>query len=262
MFVALFSRYRHPRASLSRGTVHLCEAEEPWSVAWVSDRLANVDEDAVRCAAQVLSAPTWDEIGSLLPEAERSLETERASGRGPTDVAANLRLFDLPEGASPRVTLWRDQSAWCPYCQKVILQLEEKRVPYVVRRAPMKCYAGGALQKPPEFLELSKAGLLPVATIDGALYSDSASILAAVEREFPEHAPLEPSTDGERRAFEAADALERRFSGAWLSWLTTPCWLPGAARSSLTVTCAPAPSPSRQPPTRRGGEGERVHSVP
>ena len=227
MFVALFSRYRHPRASLSRGTVHLCEAEEPWSVAWVSDRLANVDEDAVRCAAQVLSAPTWDEIGSLLPEAERLLEAERASGRGPTDVAANLRLFDLPEGASPRVTLWRDQSAWCPYCQKVILQLEEKRVPYVVRRAPMKCYAGGALQKPPEFLELSKAGLLPVATIDGALYSDSASILAAVEREFPEHAPLEPSTDGERRAFEAADALERRFSGAWLAWLTTPCWLPG-----------------------------------
>ena len=235
MFVALFSPYRHRRASLSR-ELRLCEAEEPWSVAWVSDRLANVDEDAVRCAAQVLSAPTWDEIGSLLPEAERSLEAERASGRGPTDVAANLRLFDLPEGASPRVTLWRDQSAWCPYCQKVILQLEEKRVPYVVRRAPMKCYAGGALQKPPEFLELSKAGLLPVATIDGALYSDSASILAAVEREFPEHAPLKPSTDGERRAFEAADALERRFSGAWLSWLTTPSWLPGAARSSLTVT--------------------------
>ena len=52
-----------------------------------------------------------------------------------------------------------------------------------------------------------------MATIDGALYSDSASILEAVEREFPAHAPLLPSTDGERRAFEAVDALERTFSG-------------------------------------------------
>jgi hypothetical protein len=239
---ALLSPYRQSRAAQPR----LCEAEAPWSDAWrrgkgmsigsqLSDRLANVDEDAVRRAAQALSAPSWDEIGSLLPEAECLLEAERASGRGPTDVAANLRLFDLPDGATPRVTLWRDQSAWCPYCQKVILQLEEKRVPYAVRRAPMKCYAGGALQKPQEFLELSKAGLLPVATIDGALYSDSASILEAVEREFPEHAPLKPSTDGERRAFEAAAALERSVSGAWLSWLTTPSWLPGEAERPLAL---------------------------
>ena len=142
-----------PRSLASARTAQprLCEAPEAaWSDAWrrgkgmsigsgLSDRLANVDEDAVRRAAQALSAPTWDEIGSLLPEAERLLEAERASGRGPTDVAADLRLFDLPDGATPRVTLWRDQSAWCPYCQKVILQLEEKRVPYAVRRAPMKC---------------------------------------------------------------------------------------------------------------------------
>jgi len=156
---ALLSPYRQSRASHSRvsharaAQPRLCSDEAPeaaWSDAWrrgkgmsigsgLSDRLANVDEDAVRRAAQALSAPTWDEIGSLLPEAERLLEAERASGRGPTDVAADLRLFDLPDGATPRVTLWRDQSAWCPYCQKVILQLEEKRVPYAVRRAPMKC---------------------------------------------------------------------------------------------------------------------------
>ena len=194
---ALLSPYRQSRASHSRvsharaAQPRLCSDEAPeaaWSDAWrrgkgmsigsgLSDRLANVDEDAVRRAAQALSAPTWDEIGSLLPEAERLLEAERASGRGPTDVAADLRLFDLPDGATPRVTLWRDQSAWCPYCQKVILQLEEKRVPYAVRRAPMKCYAGGALQKPPEFLELSPAGQLPVATIDGAASHQSASRL-------------------------------------------------------------------------------------
>jgi len=197
-----------------------------WDEAIV-EKLASIDTDAVGHAARHLSAPSWDEIGRLLPEAQRSLQAVRSSGRGPCDVAAELRLFELPEGTTPRVTLWRDQSAWCPYCQKVIMQLEEKRVPYVVRRAPMTCYSGGELQKPAEFLELSPTGKMPVATIDSVLYPDSNSILNAVEREFPGHLPLLPSTDAAQGAFEAVGAMERSFSSAWISWLTTPSWIPG-----------------------------------
>ena len=33
-----------------------------------------------------------------------------------------------------RVTLFRDHHAWCPYCQKVWLFLEEKQIPYKVRQ--------------------------------------------------------------------------------------------------------------------------------
>ena len=204
----------------------------------LADALLNLDADTAQRAAGSIVAPSWDVLGARLPEAEQSRRALRESGRGPPDVASDLRLFDLPDGASPRVVLWRDQSAWCPYCQKVILQLEEKRVPYAVRRAPMRCYAGGALQKPDEFLQLSRAGTLPVALIDGELYPDSASILAAVERRFPEHVSLLPSNDAGRRAFERAGALEQDFSGAWLAWLTTPPWLPGDAQRAASFTGA------------------------
>jgi glutathione S-transferase len=37
---------------------------------------------------------------------------------GLTNAQARLRLFGLPQ-ADVRVTLYRDNHAWCPYCQKV-----------------------------------------------------------------------------------------------------------------------------------------------
>ena len=52
--------------------------------------------------------------------------------QGPTSAQARLRLFGQPE-ASVRVTLYRDHHAWCPYCKKVWLWLEERRIPYRFR---------------------------------------------------------------------------------------------------------------------------------
>ena len=48
---------------------------------------------------------------------------------GKTNSQATLRLFGQTE-ADVRVTLFRDNHAWCPYCQKIWLWLEEKQVPY------------------------------------------------------------------------------------------------------------------------------------
>ena len=34
----------------------------------------------------------------------------------------------------------RDSAAWCPYCQKVWVQLEEKEIPYEIEKVNMRCY--------------------------------------------------------------------------------------------------------------------------
>jgi hypothetical protein len=43
---------------------------------------------------------------------------------------ATTRLFG--QSSKPIVTLYRDSAAWCPYCQKVWMALEEKQVPYEI----------------------------------------------------------------------------------------------------------------------------------
>ena len=80
----------------------------------------------------------WDSLEAMLREQqtdeERAFRSDLAAGRGVLSPMASLRLFDAPDGYEPRVTLYRDGSSWCPYCQKVWMQLEEKRIPYKVVR--------------------------------------------------------------------------------------------------------------------------------
>ena len=89
-------------------------------------------------ALQLDAAPSWEtlqqELEKQTPAEEIEIAQQVAAGRGPPTASANLRLFDAPDGCEPRVTLYRDGSSWCPYCQKVWMQLEEKRIPYKVER--------------------------------------------------------------------------------------------------------------------------------
>lgn len=69
----------------------------------------------------------------------------RILGFGPTNAQSLIRLFDTvlpagvtPESFVPEVTLYRDSAAWCPYCEKVWLQLEEKRIPYNLVKIPLR----------------------------------------------------------------------------------------------------------------------------
>ena len=89
-------------------------------------------------------APSWKDLEALLRDQENSTEREEYDneklGRGYANHRASIRLFDAPDDFEPEVTLYRDQAAWCPYCEKVWLQLEEKRIPYKVEKAPLRCY--------------------------------------------------------------------------------------------------------------------------
>jgi glutathione S-transferase len=151
---------------------------------------------------------SWQALAALLPEESES-QLQHRRREGPTNAQSRLRLFGQPESAV-RVTLYRDHHAWCPYCQKVWLWLEEQRIPYRVRKVTMFCYG----DKEPWFRRIVPSGMLPALELDGRLITESDVILAELERTFgplgqgfqdPELLPLRQ--------------LERRLFRAWCQWL-------------------------------------------
>ncbi|MEB3200604.1 MAG: glutathione S-transferase family protein [Synechococcaceae cyanobacterium] len=148
---------------------------------------------------------SWDELA-------RHAWTEPDRRHGPANAQARLRLFGQPLEAA-RVTLYRDHHAWCPYCPKIWLWLEEKRIPYRVKKVAMVCYG----QKESWYRRLVPSGMLPALELDGRLFTESDQILSVLEQAF---GPL-------GAGFESAAAiplrqLERQLFRAWCQWLCTP----------------------------------------
>lgn len=138
---------------------------------------------------------------------------------GPTNAHANLRLFPDPENSTtldkkpPRVILYRDNHAWCPYCQKIWLFLEEKRIPYEIKKVTMFCYG----QKEAWYKQIVPRGMLPALSIDGNVITESDVILAELEKEFGVLGGggsllIDKSVLANRK-------LERKLFSAWCSWL-------------------------------------------
>ncbi len=128
---------------------------------------------------------------------------------GVTNAQSRLRLFGKAE-SGVRVTLYRDHHAWCPYCQKIWLWLEEKQIPYRIEKVTMFCYG----EKESWYKRKVPSGMLPAIELDGRIITESDDILIALERAFgsltfgmedPKVLPL-------RR-------LERLLFRAWCHWL-------------------------------------------
>ena len=150
-------------------------------------------------------ALSWEELSKLAQK-----EPDRING--PTNPYALLRLFGQSE-QSVRVTLFRDHHAWCPYCQKVWLWLEWKRIPYKVKKVTMRCYG----QKESWYLKKVPTGMLPAIEIDNRLLTESDEILLALESVFgPLGTPLEQPKALQLRY------LERKLFRAWCLWLCQP----------------------------------------
>lgn len=146
--------------------------------------------------SDVLSANnvgSWDDIRSTLeskqtPE-ERNFRSNLAKGYGKPSPLHKLRLFDESNKEEDvRVTLFRDSASWCPYCQKVWMTLEQKRIPYKVEKINMRCYG----DKPASFMAMQPSGNIPVAIIDGVTYNQSNDIMFALEEQFPDYEELVP----------------------------------------------------------------------
>jgi glutathione S-transferase len=131
---------------------------------------------------------------------------------GPTNAQARLRLFGQSE-SDVRVTLYRDNHAWCPYCQKVWLWLEEKQIPYRIEKVTMFCYG----EKESWYKRKVPSGMLPALELDGRLITESDDILLALERTF---GPLGQSMESSEVL--PLRQLERLLFRAWCSWLCYP----------------------------------------
>lgn len=131
---------------------------------------------------------------------------------GQTSAQARLRLFGQTE-ADVRVTLYRDNHAWCPYCQKIWLWLEEKEIPYRIEKVTMFCYG----EKESWYKRKVPSGMLPAIELDGRLITESDDILLALEQVF---GPLGQGM--ENPAVLPLRRLERLLFRAWCSWLCYP----------------------------------------
>jgi glutathione S-transferase len=128
---------------------------------------------------------------------------------GPTNAQARLRLFGQTE-SDIRVTLYRDNHAWCPYCQKIWLWLEEKQIPYRIEKVTMFCYG----EKESWYKRKVPSGMLPAIELDGRLITESDDILMALEQVFG------PLVVGMKDPIVTPlRYLERLLFRAWCNWL-------------------------------------------
>jgi len=143
---------------------------------------------------------------------------------GPTNAQARLRLFGQDE-SQVRVTLYRDHHAWCPYCQKVWLWLEEKQIPYRIAKVTMFCYGS----KEPWYKRKVPSGMLPALELDGQLITESDDILLALEQAF---GPLTVSMQDPQVL--PLRQLERQLFQAWCYWLCYPSRSPRQEQTHQT----------------------------
>ena len=145
---------------------------------------------------------TWDDLNKFEVE-----DLDRVHGIN--NSYANLRLFGHSEN-DVLVTLYRDRHSWCPYCQKIWLWLEFKKIPYRVKKINMFCYG----QKESWFLEKVRSGKLPAIEFKGQVITESDNIIAFLENEFGALGSFITSSHlGETRE------LEREIFRSWCNWL-------------------------------------------
>jgi glutathione S-transferase len=145
---------------------------------------------------------SWQELETLT---DYQIDTVN----GLTNARARLRLFGQSE-SDVRVTLYRDNHAWCPYCQKIWLWLEEKQIPYRIEKVTMFCYG----EKESWYKRKVPSGMLPAIELDGRIIKESDDILLALEKVF---GPL--SQGMEDRTVLTLRQLERLLFRAWCAWL-------------------------------------------
>jgi glutathione S-transferase len=151
---------------------------------------------------------SWQELADLAT----TRYTPPDPVNGATNAQSRLRLFGHTE-KEVRVTLYRDNHAWCPYCQKIWLWLEEMQIPYRIEKVTMFCYG----EKESWYKRKVPSGMLPAIELDGRIITESDDILIALEKAFGTLVyGMNDSLVVPMRQ------LERLLFPAWCNWLCRP----------------------------------------
>ncbi|GMH39233.1 hypothetical protein BSKO_07131 [Bryopsis sp. KO-2023] len=173
------------------------------------------------------TAPSWSELEALVEQQKGVLGVEDDDlESGPPNPLSLKRTFGKDEPI--RVKLYRDHAAWCPYCQKVWIQLEEKKIPYEIEKINMRCYG----DKKPSFLKITPMGLLPVMEFKGNAITESERIMKILEKEYPENPLLPAEGTPEMDRASKLFRLERACFSAWCGWLCS-AWAQESQKKSF-----------------------------
>ncbi len=154
------------------------------------------------------NAMSWEELEILSAD-----PIDRVNG--PTNPYSSLRLFNK-NNTDAVVTLYRDNHAWCPYCQKVWLWLELKKIPYQIKKVTMRCYG----QKERWYLKKVPSGMLPAIQFQNHVITESDEILFVLEEIY---GPLGQSLN-EHKVLNYR-RLERELFSSWCNWLCSNSFL-------------------------------------
>lgn len=185
----------------------------------------------IQMSSQVVSTtttPSWSELQQLSYETTsvgNALEKDqqiRRKGGGEAHVSNTLRLFDSND--EPKFTLFRDAAGWCPYCQKTMLLIEEKKIPIRIQTVPMRSYG----DKPTDFTRLVPNGLLPALLIHpteqstAKIMTESQLIMEFLDREHPPskgYRPMLPTDTSGVKRYQYLTQLERELFRWWCTLL-------------------------------------------
>ncbi len=145
---------------------------------------------------------SWEELSEFNID-----DFDRVNGQ--TNSYSNIRLFNQPENAAELI-LYRDRHAWCPYCQKVWLWLELKRIPYRIKKINMFCYG----KKENWYLGKVNSGKLPAIELNGQIVTESDNIIFFLEKEY---GVLGSSIFSKK--LETVRKIEREIFRDWCNWL-------------------------------------------
>ena len=148
------------------------------------------------------NAMSWEELATYTADPIDQIN-------GISNPYSSLRLFNKNESEAI-VTLYRDNHACCPYCQKVWIWLELKKIPYRIKKVNIRCFG----EKEIWYLKKVPSGMLPAIEIENHVITESDEILFVLEKIYGTlgQSLNEKKVLGLRR-------LERDLFSSWCHWL-------------------------------------------